>query len=175
MNQRLVELAEKQLALEVEVSKVEALLKEKQEELRHLSENVLPEAMGEEEVLEFTMEDGRKVSLATSYNASISEANRDIAFSWLRENGFDGLIKRSVSMEFGRGEDDMAEKYTAWLARKYPDRSIKDKASIHHSTLRAFVRECVEEGRDIPMDAFGVFIRNYTKITEVEVKKPRRK
>jgi hypothetical protein len=170
---RLVEMANRKLSLEAEIAELEGEMKLKQEELRILTENDLPEAMEEEGVIEFTLEDGRKVLIATSYHAAISEANEVSAFRWLRDNGFDAIIKRNVSLEFGRGEDELAAKYVDWLNKHYPDRTFKDKSSVHHSTLKAFVRERIEAGEDIPLDVFGVFVRNYAAIKEVEVKKGR--
>jgi hypothetical protein len=33
-------------------------------------------------------------------------------------------------------------------------------------TLKATVRERIEDGKDLPMDLFGVYITNKTKITK---------
>lgn len=172
---RLVEMANRKLALEAEIAYMEAEVKLKQEELRILSENDLPEAMEEEGVVEFTLEDGRKVMIATAYHASITEANEIAAFRWLRDNGFDSIIKRNIITEFGRGEDELAAKYVKWVAEHFPERSLKDKSTVHHSTLRAFVKERIEEGDEIPLEVFGVFVRNFAQIKEVEVKKSGRK
>ena len=36
---------------------------------------------------------------------------------------------------------------------------IEDKATVHPSTLKAFVREQLAEGSDLPFETFGVFHR----------------
>ena len=40
------------------------------------------------------------------------------------------------------------------------------KLSVHAMTLKAFVREQIAEGNDLPMDTFGVFVGAETKISK---------
>lgn len=152
----------------------EALIAEKQEELRQLqteyrqiAEVDLPTVMEEIGMADFTLSDGRKVEIDVSFHASITEANRAAAFKWLRENNRGGIIKRAVSMEFGKGEDDKAQKYVDWLKKKYPDREdkIKDAESVHPQTLKAFVREMMEEGEELP-ESISVFRKTEAKIKQ---------
>ncbi|MFA5604204.1 MAG: hypothetical protein WDA12_05090 [Bacilli bacterium] len=161
---RILRMAERQVALLEEIAKVEAHLKSLQEELRVLSENDLPEAMSIEGLESFSMKDGKKVAIAVSYHSSISSTNQHAAFSWLRENQFDGIIKRNITAKFGRGEDKLAEKVSGHIVKKFPHLDLEDKSSVHHSTLKSFVKERIESGEDFPMDLFSVFIRQFTVI-----------
>jgi predicted NACHT family NTPase len=83
----------------------------------------------------------------------------------LRDNNHGDLIKNTISVDFGRGEDNDA----ADLKQGLNDmgRSYTDKTGVHPQTLRAFVREQVESGQTLPLDLLGVFIGQKTTIKEV--------
>ena len=49
--------------------------------------------------------DGSTVDVKPNYSASITIANREKAFNWLRENGLGDIIKNEISVSFGRNED----------------------------------------------------------------------
>ena len=46
--------------------------------------------------------------VSTSYRATITEANKEEAFNWLRNNGLGDIIKNEISVSFGRNEDNKA-------------------------------------------------------------------
>ena len=147
-------LAQRQLSLEHTLGVAENRVKEVKEDLRKVAEVDLPEAMEAAEMEDFTLQDGSKVSIKLKYAAAISKANADAAFSWLRKNNFDGIIKRTVSMKFGKGEDDDAGEAIGLL--EGAGFTVEDKPDVHSSTLRAFVKEQLEQGVDLPMELFGV-------------------
>ena len=77
------------------------------------------------------------------------------------------MIKNQVSLEFGMKEDNMAKSVVEDLKSK--GLNVKQKTSVHPSTLRGFVREQIEQlGKDVPADLFGTYIANKTKITTKE-------
>ena len=78
------------------------------------------------------------------------------AFEWLRSNGHGDMVKNVVSVGFGMGEDSMAAEFKDLAMSKglHPDQ----KESVHPSTLRAFVKDRVEEGAEFPMELFGAYI-----------------
>ena len=82
--------------------------------------------------------------------------NRPAAYEWLRENGYDDIIKNTVSCDFGRGEDDIASAFKA-LAEHEGYMPLQN-TGIHSSTLRAFVKERVENGDEFPMELFGAWV-----------------
>ena len=104
----------------------------------------------------FSLDDGSTVDVKPTYGASILVANRPLAYEWLRENGYDDIIKNVVSCEFGRGEDELAASFTALAAQQ--GYAPEQKTEIHSQTLRAFVKERVEAGDEFPMDLFGAWI-----------------
>jgi len=79
-----------------EISDLEDQLKKKKDYKKHLSENVLPNLFSEVGLSELKLADGRHLKVSNYYGASIKEAKKEAAFSWLRDNGFGDLIKNQV-------------------------------------------------------------------------------
>jgi hypothetical protein len=78
------------------------------------------------------------------------------AFNWLRNHEFDDLIKNTVSVNFGRNEDENARTFLNLVEKQ--GYSAAQKTDVHPSTLKAFVKERIEQGDEIPMELFGVFV-----------------
>ena len=142
--------------LEKEINDLEQSLKERKENYRKLTEEVIPEALTELGMKGFTMEDGSQITIKPFYGASIPEARRAEAYQWLRENGFDDIIKNTVSVRFGRGEDELCARLLNLLSETgYPaDQAEK----IEPMTLKAWVKEQVERGNEFPSELFGAYI-----------------
>lgn len=155
-------LVRQQLLLERRVEDLTADLKRAQLDLAQISGDVLPAALAEHGLTELKMADGSKVTVATIISASISKDRLPGAHGWLRDNGFGDLIKNTVSVNFGKGEDDKAGD----LIRELEDDgySVDQKEAVHPSTLKAFCKEQIEKGSEIPTDLFGIFIGQKTTI-----------
>ena len=87
--------------------------KEKEDELskikskvRDFEERVIPEMMQEAGVSKIKLKDGTEVEVKPFYAAKIPESRIDEAFSWLRSNGYEDLIKNTVTANFNRGQDN---------------------------------------------------------------------
>jgi len=143
-------------AKEEEVALLEASLKNAKKELLKLSDEDLPTLLLEMGLSSLTLDDGSTVDVTQTYGASILVDNRPAAYDWLREHGYDDIIKNTVSCRFGRGEDDQASAFQA-LAEK-EGLLPEQKTEIHPQTLRAFVKERCEAGDDFPMELFGAWV-----------------
>lgn len=141
---------------EEQIQQAEAFLKERKAALLKMTDEDLPAVLEEIGVQSFTLDDGSKVEVKPLYGASIPAARKEEAFDWLRENGFDDIIKNDVICSFGRGEDDKAVEF----ARAARERGLspEQKQGVHAQTLKAWVRERVESGDSFPMDLFGAFV-----------------
>tara|TARA_Y100001951_G_C11278193_1_gene263402 strand:- start:824 stop:1408 length:585 start_codon:yes stop_codon:yes gene_type:complete len=141
---------------EAEIESLEKTLKARKEALRKQSEEELPSMMAEIGVNSFELDDGSKVSVRDLYGGHISVANRDAAYVWLRENGFDDIIKNTLSIVFGRGEDQKADHFMKILEGHglLPEQNT----GVHPSTLKAWIKERMEAGDEFPMDLFGAYI-----------------
>jgi len=134
-------------------------LKKKQE---HLSGEVIPTMMAEMGLSHLKLMDGSSVDVKPHYSASITIANKEAAFNWLRNNGLGDIIKNEILVSFGRNEDNKAADYAALAQERgyQPTQKLK----VEPMTLKALVRERIEAGKDMPTEIFGVFTENKTTI-----------
>ena len=146
---------QEQLKLEKEIEDLESLMKAKKDLLRQNGEQIVS-LMEERGVKSIKMSDGQSVDIKPFYTGTISKDNQEEAFQWLRDNGYDDIIKNQVVLKFGRAEDEKANQIYNDLASKGldADRSIK----VEPMTLKGFIREMIENGKDIPMETFGVYV-----------------
>lgn len=150
------ELARAIAAKEAQVADLDRQLKDAKKELLKLTDEDLPASMAEMGLASFTLDDGSQIDVKPTYGASILVDNRPKAYEWLRDNGYDDIIKNNVSVSFGRGEDDLANAFKA-VAEKEGYVPQQD-TSIHAGTLKAFVRERIEAGDEFPMELFGAYV-----------------
>jgi len=150
------EIARMIVSQEAKLADLEQRTKDAKRELLQLTDNELPNMLAEIGLSKMTLGDGSEVTVKQTYGASILVANRPKAYDWLREHGYDDIIKNVVSCQFGRGEDEKALAFKAVAENEgYP---ADQKTDIHSGTLRAFVKERCEAGDDFPMDLFGAYI-----------------
>ena len=149
-------LAQEAAELEQEIASVEKKLKEKKKALYKITDERLPEALEEMNLQKFTLTDGSEISVKPIYAASIPKDRRDEAFQWLRDHEFGDLVKNNVTVTFGRGEDDTAKDFIGLCGEQGFVPSQIEK--VEPMTLKAWLRERVEEGDPIPLDLFGAFI-----------------
>lgn len=156
------ELAERQVALEVYIDKMEANIDEAKRRWRAIAEKELPEKLKEVGLASYTMTDGRKVHVKTEVYASIPKDNTGPAYTWLTDNKLDGIIKNVVLVEFGRGENLKAIEFAELVAGL--GLRPEQKQSIHPMTLKATLKEVMEKGMDVPLEAFGAYIVDRSKV-----------
>jgi len=148
------------------VKELDEKLKEEKKKLLKMTDEDLPALMTEANSMEFTLRDGSKVTIKPQYGASIKVDNRPAAYEWLREHGHDDIIKNTVSCQFGRGEDDLASSFKAFAEKEgyVPNQTEK----IEPMSLRAFVKERVENGDEFPMELFGAYVGQRAVITKAK-------
>ena len=137
-------------------------LKDLKKEHQRISGEVIPTMMSEMGLSELKLQDGSHLKVSTSYRATITEANKEAAFNWLRNNGLGDIFKNEISVSFGRNEDNKAASY-AELAKGQGFQPTQ-KMKVEPMTLKALVRERIEAGKDMPTEIFGVFSENKTTI-----------
>ena len=153
---KLQKLEEELLAKEVEA-------KELKRKVDLVSSEVIPTMMQEMNISTLKLADGTSVEVKPVYGASIPADKKEDAYTWLRENGLGDLIKNEVTVAFGRSEDNKAQQY-AVLAQGQGYEPVQ-KLKVEPMTLKALVRERIENGLDMPSDLFNLFTSNRTKIT----------
>jgi len=149
--------------LEDEIKEDEERLKRKKQEADKLSVEVIPEIMESMKLKTMKLADGSGIEVKQIYSATIPVANKEGAYTWLRENDLGDLIKNEITVSFGRGEDNKASNY-ANLARENGFEPAQ-KLKVEPMTLKALYRERVEKKLDLPSEHFNLFKGNKTKIT----------
>ena len=147
---------------ENEIANLKEQLKKKEEYRTKLSEEVLHSLFSEVGLSELKLSDGRKIKVSEYYRAAIKVENREAAYAWMRNNGFGDLVKNQVTCSFGRNEDEKASSLISDLSEK--GLAPAQREWVEPSTLRAFVREQYESGKEIPMDLLGAYIGHKTTI-----------
>ena len=160
--QSLADQVEKLNILDQEVEILENNLKQKKKDFEYLSGEVIPTMMAEMGLSQLKLMDGSSVDVKPNYSASITIANKDAAFQWLRDNNLGDIIKNEISVSFGRNEDNKAADYASLASERgyQPTQKLK----VEPMTLKALVRERIEAGKELPTELFNVFVGNKTTI-----------
>ena len=160
--QSLADQVEKLEELQSRLQTQEQVMKDTKKQIERISGEVIPTMMSEMGLAELKLQDGSHLKVSTSYRATITEANKEAAFNWLRNNGLGDIIKNEISVSFGRNEDNKAATY-AELAKGQGFQPTQ-KMKVEPMTLKALVRERIEAGKEMPTEIFGIFSENKTTI-----------
>ena len=132
-----------------------------------LSEQTIPNLMQQAGIELIKLDNKVTVEVKPFYSAKIPASKSEEAFQWLRDRGHGDLIKNQVSLEFGMKQDNEAKSIVEELKSK--GLPVKQKTTVHPSSLRGFVREQIQDlGKDVPAELFGTYVANKTKITTKE-------
>lgn len=164
-----VALGEKLERLDAEAAELEARLRAKSKEIRQLADRELPDALGQLGLQELTLADGVKVGLKEVVSAGIGDENREQAHGWLRAEGHGDLIKNEVTVTFGKGEDEYAEKLVARIQEAHEDGELRfgsceQRERVHPQTLLAFIREQLRGGAPLPLEMFKVYVGQVAQV-----------
>ena len=165
-SQELSELCTRLLELQKQITRCEENIKNLRSEERLLSENEIPNLMQQAGISSLKLIDGSSVSFKPEYYAKIPISKIDEAFNWLSSNGHGDLIKNEVSLKFGRSEYNVANSIVEDLKSK--GHNVSQKKKVEPMSLKAFVKDEIQKGNNLPMDLFGVYVSNKTTIKTKE-------
>jgi len=160
--QSLADQVERLNNLQKQILKQEEDLKQTKKDFEHLSGEVIPTMMAEMGLSHLKLMDGSSVDVKPNYSASITIANREAAFNWLRENNLGDIIKNEISVSFGRNEDNKAADYA--VLAEGQGYQPQQKLKVEPMTLKALVRERIEAGKEMPTELFNIYVGNKTTI-----------
>lgn len=146
-------LARALLDAEQATADAETNLKLKKERERIIREETIPSAMQELGLTSIKLETGQTLSVKQEVYASIPSGNKQAAYDWLIGHGFGGLLKVEVVADFGRGELEIATELFERLNSE--GLSVGIDQGVHAQTLKAFLKEQISAGKDIPLELFG--------------------
>lgn len=151
---RLVQLGEIAERKDAEIKDLEQRLKDAKAEYNRLTCEDMPELMNELGLSEFRLSDGTRVTVEEDVKTSITAANRDAAMEWLRNNGYSGIIKTRVVADFDRGDRDRAAEISEAISEQHDQVNVEEH--VHPSTLKAFVKEQLAAGNNLPWDLLSI-------------------
>ena len=159
MSMNITDSCKKLLETQKKIEATEDELKKLKDVETTLSEQTIPNLMQQAGVELIKLEGGVSVEVKPFYSARIPASKSEEAFQWLRDNGHGDLIKNQVSLEFGMKQDNEAKSIVEELKSK--GLPVKQKTTVHPSSLRGFVREQIQDlGKDVPADLFGTYVAN---------------
>jgi hypothetical protein len=150
---------------QAEIFRLARLLKEQTERLNGILYIRLPTMADEMGLQKFTTSDGLDVQIKEEIEAHVNKANQPTAFKWLEDNNHGGLIKREIKVSFNREQAEAAKLLMAELSGKYA--GVNEKQSVHHGTLKSWVKEMLGKGAALP-EVFGVRRIKVAKIPDLK-------
>jgi hypothetical protein len=151
------------LEIDKQIADAEQFLKDLKFKKRKINEEDIPMLM-EEMGMDSVTVDGHKVTVRQFVHARIADDKRDEAFSFLRSIGEADIIKNDVVVSFAAGQDNMAGAVMDDLRGQY-GLEPSQKTHVHPSTLKAWVKNRIEAGKELDFDTFGVFVGTEAKIS----------
>jgi hypothetical protein len=146
------------------VETAEKALSEAKERARQLREESIPLSMAEIGLEEIKLDTGEKITIKQDVYASIPVANRETAYSWLEDHGHGGLIKTKVEIGFGKGEMEEAKALLETLQGEGLEPSLNRE--VNSQTLKAWLREMIANGENVPLEMFGARPVSVAKVTK---------
>ena len=145
------------------IEKGEEFLKNLKKQEMSLSGETIPSLMDELGFSSVKTPDGHEVSYKPFYSGKIKPESEEQAYEWLEENDHGGIIKGELIIAYRRPQRDEVLALREAIKENGWESTIK--LGVHHSTLRAFFRELIEDqGMQPPPDLFDLFIGRKTTI-----------
>lgn len=156
------------LAIEREIEKTEQYLSELRKKHQEINQTVIPDLFLDMGLTEIRLDDEslgiKTVKVSKDYSASISAERWEAAKKWLQEQQEDAMIKTKIVADFGKGRKELEDSVRLMTFMKQSKIIFDAKETIHHMTLKSFVKQRLEAGKPLPMDLFGVHVVNQTKV-----------
>jgi hypothetical protein len=153
--------------LYLEKQDIENSLKKANEQITNIERHELVDLFNDAGVTSVTVEpDGNHpgfiASRNTVYSAAIPEDKRLEAFQWFETNGHGDLVKSVIEIVFGMQEFEKRLRVMKLL----DDNGIEywNNESVHHMTLKAFVKRELQAGHVLPADLLGSRVFDEIKI-----------
>jgi len=128
-------LARLMMETEDEIERIEAVLRRKQDELEVLAKQQVPAAMKLIGMAEIHLVGGTKVILRDIVSGSITKAGRPAAHAYLRSEGAGPLIKTTLGLAFGMGEEPIL-KHVLEAIGKIKQVTIVEDVKVGRKTVK---------------------------------------
>lgn len=158
------------VAAEQDVENAEALLGKAKSHLHMLKTKELVELFDNSDTIEHEIGSGAKAKKGMWIEGSLPKESekktdaenaelrirREAAITWASGAGYDPNIKSTIKVEFDKGDRDKAVALAGELQRTNNAAVVTLTEDIHHSTLKAIVRQRLREGKPTPVETLGI-------------------
>lgn len=117
-------------------------------EVNRLTLQVLPALMDEAQIKQLGLDDGTTLTRQDDVFTSISKADQEAASEWLISQGFAALVRMGFYIAVDKGDTKLQKLIRTTLTKAKI--GYEEQSSVHSATLRAFGKESVDEGRQLP-------------------------
>ncbi len=160
---RISVLADEMHQLDKDAADAELALKKLRETHRQIAEEQLPELFEQVGQRELVTYKGLPLKLKNKVFTNISKGRKPTAIAWLDANGQGGMVKRCVIIDFDKTQEDKVEALLRLIGKGWPNN--RTELDVHGSTVKAFVTKQLADGKEIPLDIFGVHCVDTVEIT----------
>src|SRR5262245_19730701 len=156
VQQKAVELRD----LQLQKTDLEAQVKEIGEKIQHIERHELIDLFDNAGLSSITVDaDGNHPAFdatrSTVYGGKIPDERRVEALNWFEAAGHGDLVKSVITIQFGLQEDDARMRVMKLLSEHGVEYYTNE--SVHHMTLKAFLKNELKAGRVIHMDISGSY------------------
>jgi len=176
-------LVERLKSKKADLSEAEEKVSAIKEEISRIECDEIPDMMDSCSVKELTLGTGEKVVVKQIIKAGLPtkgaiEGQKDAdkkamlthrlneGLDWLRKNGGEPLIKNKITIEFSKGQDNLAGDFEG-KAEELGLPALREQ-SVNNSSLSKFVGTKLSAGVDMPKETLGIYLGR-----KAEVKKAR--
>lgn len=159
-----IELSETLVDLENQVAEAEERLSALKGMRKKVAEEHLPTMLETLGIDSLRLTNGKQILINEFVDARIKD--EDAAYTWLRETNNSSIIKNEVKANLDRGNDELVSQVISTLQEMGVEASCK--SSIHHSTLKSFCRDALDNpelAESLPREAFGIYQGKRAKVT----------
>lgn len=155
------------LAAERRVANAQAELKEAEKAQQNLERLILPPLFLQHRQIKVVLENGAIATKSMWSHARFpkDEPQRGAMVKWLIEIGEQDCIKPTLTMQWSKGDYEIAQKMVE-IARKDATARITFEETAHWKSLEAYVLREVKKGNPVPLDAIGAEVGDHVKITK---------
>jgi hypothetical protein len=143
------------------VDSLTAQLEEASQAYFILASELVPAKFDELGFQELRLDSGELVRLKPFVSAKDTDEGR----AWLRDNNHGDIIKSVVTVDLGKNEE-LRELLTELLGKLQIQ--FEEKTGVATNTLKAFLKNELEAGREVPLPLFNAYVG---RVAEIKVPK----
>lgn len=154
--------------VEDQIQETEESLSRLKNQRRQIAELTLPDLFSQLQIDSIGDASNRVDYVLSQYVAASlpkDPDSRQAAIDWLITNGHEDIVGTTVTVEFTRGELEVARQLYKYVDTHFTPRKLRLDEGVHHSTLAAFIRRMVDSEEPLPpLELLGARVGPIVKV-----------